>query len=82
MNFCRLLICSKSAFSKNYFMKTIRVSNTLDLDQARQNVGPDLGPNCLHRLLSDGSIRQIVNSACCQSLFILLMIFTNSLDPN
>ena len=26
---------------------TIRVSNSLDPDQARHYVGPDLGPNCL-----------------------------------
>ena len=31
-NFCRLLII---------------FANSLDPDQARQNVGPDLGPNCL-----------------------------------
>ena len=39
-----------STLSKNSFRNTIRVSNNLDLDQARQNVGPDLGPNCLQRL--------------------------------
>ena len=31
----------------------IRVSNDLDPDQDRHSVGPDLGPNCLHRLLAD-----------------------------
>ena len=31
--FCRLLIFSKSTFSKNYFRSTIRVSNSLDPDQ-------------------------------------------------
>ena len=30
-------------------MNTIRVSNSLDQDQAKQNVGPDLGPVCLRR---------------------------------
>ena len=25
------------------------MSNSLDPDQAQQNVGPDLGPNCLQR---------------------------------
>ena len=40
----------QSNFSKNYFRNIIRVSNSLDLDQTRQNVGPDLGPNCLQRL--------------------------------
>ena len=29
------------------------VSNSLDPDQARRFVGPDLGPNCLQRLSAD-----------------------------
>ena len=44
--FCRLLIFSKSTFSKISFRNTIRVSNTLDPDQARHFVGSDLGTNC------------------------------------
>ena len=44
---------SKSTFSKTSFRNTIRVSNSLDPDQARQNVGPDLVPNCLKRLTAD-----------------------------
>ena len=36
----------------NYF-NTIWVSNSLDPDQARHFVGPDLGPNCLQRLSAD-----------------------------
>ena len=33
---------------------TIRSSNSLDPDQARhQNIGPDLGPNCLQRFSAD-----------------------------
>ena len=39
--------------SINNFRNTISVSNRLDLDQARQNVGPDLGPNCLQMLSAD-----------------------------
>ena len=31
------------------FFNTIRVLNSLDPDQARHFVGPDLGPNCLQR---------------------------------
>ena len=46
--FCRLLIF----FSK----KIIRVANSLDPDQSRHFVGPDLGPNCLHRLSVDDTI--------------------------
>ena len=29
----------------------LRVSNSLDSDQDRHCVGPDLGPNCLQKLL-------------------------------
>ena len=35
---------------KKKIRKTNRVSNNLDLDQDRQSVGPDLGPNRLQRL--------------------------------
>ena len=35
------------------FFDTIRVSNSLDPDQARHFVGPDLGPNCSQRLSAD-----------------------------
>ena len=38
-----------------------RVSNSLDPDQALQNVGPDLGPNCLQRLSADDTSKQGVN---------------------
>ena len=36
---------------------TIRVSNSLDPDQARQFVGPDLGPNSLQMLSADDTSR-------------------------
>ena len=63
--FCRLLIFSKSSFSKISFRKTISVSNSMDPDQARQNgpnfcnsIGPDLDPNCLQMLSADDSSKQ------------------------
>ena len=43
---------------KNSFKNTNRVPNSLAPDQARQNVGPDLGPNCLQRLSADDTSRQ------------------------
>ena len=49
-----------SIFSKYYFWITIRVSTSLDPDQARQFVGPDLDPNCLQRLSADDMGRQRV----------------------
>ena len=45
--------CRPLTFFKNSFRNTIRESNSLDLDQDRHCVGPDLGPNCLQRLSAD-----------------------------
>ena len=47
-------------FLKNSFGNTIRVSNSLDPDQARHCVGPDLAPTCLQRLLADDTSIQRV----------------------
>ena len=44
-------------FEKKYFRNTIRVSHGLDPDQVRRFVGPDLGPNCLQKLLTDNTSR-------------------------
>ena len=52
---------SKSTFLKNSFRNAIRVSNSLDPDQARHFVGPDLGPSYLQRLSADDTSRQRVN---------------------
>ena len=38
------------------------MSNSFDPDQARHFVRPDLGPNCLQRLSSDGNSRQRVKT--------------------
>ena len=43
---------------KKSFRNTIRMSNSLDPDQARRFVGPDLGPNCLPRFSPDDTGRQ------------------------
>ena len=63
-----LLLAADFVFLNHLFPKKssmnimiIRVSNSLDPDQARQNaqhfVGPDTGPNCLQRLSADNTIR-------------------------
>ena len=49
---CFFVVCGYFFF-KLTFRNTIRVSNSLDADQARHFVGPGLGPNCLQRLLAD-----------------------------
>ena len=51
-------------FSKSSFLKIISaipsVSKSLDPDQARHFVGPDLGPNYLQRLSADLTSKQRV----------------------
>ena len=39
----------------------MRVSNSLDPDQDRHSVSPDLGPSCLQKLSADSTNRQKVN---------------------
>ena len=48
----------KIKFLKIYLRNKIRVSNSLDPDQARHFVGPDLGPSCLQRLSAGDTSRQ------------------------
>ena len=48
--FCRLSSADfffKIIFFENSFRNTIRMSKSLDPDQVRRSVGPDLGLNCL-----------------------------------
>ena len=47
----------KINFLKISIRNMIRVSSSLDTDQARQKVGPDLGPNCLHKLSAEDTRR-------------------------
>ena len=43
------------------------VSNSLDSNQARRFVGPDLGPNCLQRLSADDTSRQRGKQLVCNA---------------
>ena len=61
----------KSTFSKNSFKNTIRVSNSLDPDQARHYVRPDLGPNCLQRLQQTTLVVKELTLKAMLSMFIL-----------
>ena len=56
----QFVMLSKSTFSKNSFRNTIRLANSLDPDQGRRPVGPDLGPSCSQMLSADDTSRQIV----------------------
>ena len=48
------------------------MSNSLDPDQAQQNVGPDLGQNCLQTLSADDTHKQT------KSLEIETCVFVSS----
>ena len=56
-----MLIFPKLTFSKNSFRNAIRVSNSLDPDQARHFVWPDLDSSCLQRLQADATSRLITS---------------------
>ena len=49
---------TKLTYSKESFKNRIRVSNSLDPDQARQNAGPDLAPSCLQMLSADDDVKR------------------------
>ena len=66
-------IFQNQLFRKKYFKNTIRVSNSLDSDQARQNVGPDLGLNCLQRFSADDTSRLRVKSQTCKFMTLLII---------
>ena len=60
MLFCHLLFVffqNHFFFLKNSIRNTIRVSNSLNPDQARHFVGPDLVLNCLQKLSADDTSR-------------------------
>ena len=50
---CHQLTCFKINFFKKFFQLHYQSVKRLDPDQDQQNVGPDLGPNCLEKLSAD-----------------------------
>ena len=73
MIFCRLLTFFKIIFFKNSFRNTIRLSNSLDPDQARHFVGLDLGPNCLQRSSADDNIPHWQTEFICISIVVMIL---------
>ena len=51
----------KNHFFSEIFFRNTSVSNSLDQDQTRRFVRPDLGPNCLKTLSEDGIRRYFLN---------------------
>ena len=71
---CFFVVClffSKSTFLKYSFRNTIKVSNSLDPDQARHLGGHGLGPNCLQMLSADDTSRQSFNSCHAEYFYVL-----------
>ena len=51
LSYAGFFLCVKVDFFSKLISDTLsRVSNSLDPDQDRRCVGPDLGPNCLQKL--------------------------------
>ena len=56
--FLSFAVCFFRVNIKKTNRNTIRLSNSLNPDQTRHFVGPDLGPNCLQKLSTDDTSRQ------------------------
>ena len=54
--FYRLQIFFNITFFKIFSDDNVRVSNSLNSDQALHSIGPDLGPNCVQRSSTDDKI--------------------------
>ena len=67
--FCRMLVF----FIINFFEKILSgigsESNSLDPGQARHSVKPDLGANCLQKLLADDTIQPLIRARIHKMLF-------------
>ena len=63
-----LLAPFKLTFSKNSFRNSIRLLNSLDPDQARHVVRPDLGPICLKKLTAKKKKKPMQNYQACKEL--------------
>ena len=63
-----MIFFQNQLFSKNSSRNTIKVSNSLDQDQAQHFVGPDLDSNCLQKLSTDNISwqRVAISSEICQ----------------
>ena len=58
MHFIVADIFQNQLFFKTSFSDTIKVSTSLNPDQAQSSVGPYLAPNCLQMLVAVGTSRQ------------------------
>ena len=68
----------KIIFSQISFSNTIKLPYSLDQDQARHFVRPDLGPNCRQVLSADDTSRQRDN--CLDQTFLVSLINQLKID--
>ena len=63
-----IILCflSSAFFLSFYFFFLKKNNNSLDSDQTKQFVGPDLDPNCLQRLSADKTLTHCIlgNFSC------------------
>ena len=59
------IICAIFYYLNAGFFHTIRVSNSLDLEQARHFVGPDLGPKLFAKVSADNKKKDKYKTTCC-----------------
>ena len=64
----------KITFSKYAFRSPIRVSNSLDPNQDRHFVGPDLRPTCLQRLSPDDKTSSLAKKKVTRLLLNLTLV--------
>ena len=74
MVICCLLIYSKLRFFEKFFQDYRQSGKTLDPEQARHNVGPDLDPNCLRCLSADDASRQRIKTVLLDNLHAILKL--------
>ena len=61
---------------------TIQVSNSLDPDQARHFVWPDLGPNCLQRLSAEIAGKELNTKQLVDTFWLKLWLKLISFGSN
>ena len=79
MLFCPLLIFFKISFFEKNLSGIASVSNSLDPDQARANVKPDLGRICLQRLSAADTSRQRVKFNKTEACFSYVLEFKRTM---
>ena len=81
-NFAHFFVVCWFVFQKQMFWKPLRVqeSKSLDPDQARHFVGPDLAPNTLQRVSADYTRKQRVNKKLINFYHVSMFLSLNTFN--